>query len=286
MKNYALYFFFLCSFLLSEPKEHQSLMATLFVQNSAESYTNSLSIYKAAEDQLEKVVENTKVSAAIEQTESFSGKPPAVILDVDQTVLDNIAYQARLIETNTYYPQGWKEWCEEEQADYMPGVESFLNKASELGVEVFFITNRDVNVELATKNNLEKLGFKFTKNLDQLLMKNEKPNWGSNKNSRRSLVAENYRIVMMIGDNLGDFVDGSDNKASAEIRLKAAEKYSEMWGTHWFMLANPTYGDWENTIIDFKYEIPNEVTFKVSGHYFNDGNFYDCSFKSIRTYFD
>ena len=129
MKNYALYFFFLCSFLLSEPKEHQSLMATLFVQNSAESYTNSLSIYKAAEDQLEKVVENTKVSAAIEQTEGFSGKPPAVILDVDQTVLDNIAYQARLIDTNTYYPQGWKDWCEEEQADYMPGVESFLNKA-------------------------------------------------------------------------------------------------------------------------------------------------------------
>ena len=263
MKNYALNFFFLCSFLLSEPKEHQSLMATLFVQNSAESYTNSLSIYKAAEDQLEKVVENTKVSAAIEQTESFSGKPPAVILDVDQTVLDNIAYQARLIETNTYYPQGWKEWCEEEQADYMPGVESFLNKASELGVEVFFITNRDVNVELATKNNLEKLGFKFTKNLDQLLMKNEKPNWGSNKNSRRSLVAENYRIVMMIGDNLGDFVDGSDNKASAEVRLKAAKKYSEMWGKYWFMLANPTYGDWENTIIDFKYEIPRSEQLKI-----------------------
>ena len=46
------------------------------------------------------------MSAAIEQTEGFSGKPPAVILDVDQTVLDNIAYQARLIETNTYYPQG------------------------------------------------------------------------------------------------------------------------------------------------------------------------------------
>jgi len=178
-------------------------------------------------------------------------------------VLDNIAYQARLIETDTYYPVGWKEWCEEEQADYMPGVESFLNKAADLGVEVFFITNRDVNVEVATKNNLEKLGFKFTENLDQLLMKNEKPNWGSNKNSRRSLVAQNYRIVMMIGDNLGDFVDGSDNKATAEIRLNAAKKYSHMWGTHWFMLANPTYGDWENTIIDFKYEIPRSEQLKI-----------------------
>ena len=94
-------------------------------------------------------------------------------------------------------------------------------------------------------------------------MKNEKPNWGSNKNSRRSLVAENYRIVMMIGDNLGDFVDGSDNKATAEIRLSAAKKYSHMWGTHWFMLANPTYGDWENTIIDFKYEIPRSEQLKI-----------------------
>ena len=263
MKKYILFLVLMSLALISEQKEHQSLMATLFVQNSAESYTNSMSIYKAAEDQLEKVVENTKVSAAIEQTKGFAGKPPAVILDVDQTVLDNIAYQARLIETNTYYPVGWKEWCEEEQADYMPGVESFLNKAADLGVEVFFITNRDVNVEVATKNNLEKLGFKFTENLDQLLMKNEKPNWGSNKNSRRSLVAQNYRIVMMIGDNLGDFVDGSDNKATAEIRLNAAKKYSHMWGTHWFMLANPTYGDWENTIIDFKYEIPRSEQLKI-----------------------
>ena len=106
MKNLSIFLLFICSFLASQPKEHQSLMATLFVQNSAESYTNSLSIYKSAEDQLKKVVENTKVSAAIEQTKGFAGKPPAVILDVDQTVLDNIAYQARLIETNTYYPVG------------------------------------------------------------------------------------------------------------------------------------------------------------------------------------
>ena len=119
-----------------------------------------------------------------------------------------------------------------------------------------------MNVELATKNNLEKLGFKFTKNLDQLLMKNEKPNWGSNKNSRRSLVAENYRIVMMIGDNLGDFVDGSDNKASAEIRLKAAEKYSEMWEHIGLCWQTPLMVI-ENTIIDFKYEIPRSEQLKI-----------------------
>ena len=67
----------------------------------------------------------------------------------------------------------------------------------------------------------------------------------------------------MIGDNLGDFVDGSDNKASAEIRLNAAKKYAHMWGTNWFMLANPTYGDSENTIIDFKYAIPRSEQIKI-----------------------
>ena len=71
MKNYALYFFFNCSASISEPKEHQSLMATLFVQNSAESYTNSLSIYKAAEDQLEKVVENTKCQLPLSRQRVF-----------------------------------------------------------------------------------------------------------------------------------------------------------------------------------------------------------------------
>ena len=65
MKKYILFLVLISSALISEQKEHQSLMATLFVHNSAESYTISMSIYKAAEDQLEKVVENTKVTAAI-----------------------------------------------------------------------------------------------------------------------------------------------------------------------------------------------------------------------------
>ena len=51
-------------------------------------------------------------------------------------------------------------------------------------------------------------------------------NWGSNKNSRRSLVAKDYRIVMMFGDNLGDFIDGSDNKNSSEHRMAVTKNIS------------------------------------------------------------
>ena len=246
----------------AEVKEHQGILATLYVQDSAEYYANSINVYRSAIDKLPSVLSDKSVSAAIEQKGDFQDKPPAVILDVDQTVLDNIAYQARLIKTRTYYPEGWDEWCMEEQADYIPGVKDFLDYATELGVAIFFVTNRTANLEEATKNNLEDLGFVFKEKRDQLLMKGEK-NWGSNKNSRRSLIAKDYRIVMMFGDNLGDFIDGSDNKNSSEHRMAVTKKYKQMWGHYWFMLPNPNYGDWENSVIDFKYNIPKEEQLQI-----------------------
>ena len=87
-------------------------------------------------------------------------------------------------------------------------------------------------------------------------MKDEKPEWTSDKTSRRHLIADDYRIVMMIGDNFGDFVSLDVNRSSTEQRNDAARAYNEMWGHSWFMLANPTYGDWESAFIDFDYGIP------------------------------
>ena len=256
MKTNAFVLIFISLLALPETKGHQGLMATLFVQKSAEFYSNSIGIYNSAMDKLPALVEDKNYTAALEQTSGFSGKPPAVILDIDQTVLDNIAYQARLIENGKYYPDGWDAWCMEEKAYYIPGVEQFLALATSLGVEVFFVTNRTANLEEATRNNLEKLGFSFSTKLDQLLMKGEKPEWTSDKTSRRQLIADDYRIVMMIGDNFGDFVSLDVNRSSTEQRNNAAKAYNEMWGHSWFMLANPTYGDWESAFIGFDYGIP------------------------------
>lgn len=242
---------------LPETKRHEGLMATLFVQKSAEFYSNSIGIYNSAMDKLPVLVEDKNYTAALEQTSDFSEKPPAVILDIDEVVLNNIAYQARLIENGRYYPDGWDAWCMEEEAYYIPGAEQFLALATSLGVEVFFVTNRTANLEEATRNNLEKLGFSFSTKLDQVLMKGEKPEWTSDKTSRRQLIANDYRIVMMIGDNFGDFVGLDVNRSSPEQRENAARAYNGMWGHSWFMLANPTYGDWEGAFIDFDfYGIP------------------------------
>ena len=156
MKNLLKYFLIIFSSVISaDIKEHQGILATLYVQVSAEYYANSINVYRSAMDKLPSVLSNNNISAAIEQTKDFKDKPPAVVLDVDQTVLDNIAYQARLIKTRTYYPEGWDAWCMEEQADYVPGVKEFLDYATELGVEIFFVTNRTANLEEATKASIE-----------------------------------------------------------------------------------------------------------------------------------
>ena len=133
--------------LNSNEKDHELLMATLFVQSSAEFYANSKSIYKAAENNLKELLQNKYHTAALEQTDNYHNKPPAIILDVDQTVLDNSAYQARLIKNNTSYPDGWVSWAKEEQAEFLPGALEFLQFALSEGVEIFFVTNRVKEIE-------------------------------------------------------------------------------------------------------------------------------------------
>ena len=81
--------------LNSDEADHELLMATLFVQSSAEFYANSKSIYAAAQSNLKELLQDQNHTAALEQKDNYQNKPPAIILDVDQTVLDNSAYQAR-----------------------------------------------------------------------------------------------------------------------------------------------------------------------------------------------
>ena len=113
-------------------------------------------------------------------------------------------------------------------------------------------------IEEATKNNLEQLGFTFSENIDQLLMRYEEEGWDRNKNSRIQRIAENYRIVMIIGDNLGDFVGAEENNLSVIERNDIFKKYDSHWGNFWFMLPNPVYGDWEGALIDFNYNLSQQ----------------------------
>jgi 5'-nucleotidase (lipoprotein e(P4) family) len=230
----------------------QSMLAVLYAQSSAEYEANNLQTFAGAKLALEKALVNKNWTAAIEQKEDFSEKPPAVILDIDETVLNNIPFQARAIIKGESYPNGWVEWMLEEASTSVAGVSEFLKYADSKGIKIFYVTNRIAIAEEATRNNLKKLGLPFDTDRDVLLMKNEN-GWTSDKVSRRELIAKDYRILLLIGDQLGDFISLDEATAGMDSRKEIAAKYEEMWGKKWFMITNPIYGRWEASIYNNEY---------------------------------
>ena len=257
---------FACSMfvLASEPNkdiralQEQGMTAVLFQQTSAERLAASLQTFVAARQALDKALADPSWSALPGQ-KNYQNKKPAIILDVDETVLDNTAYQARMILDGTRYPTGWVDWGNEVAAIEVPGAKEFLNYADSKGVTIFYITNRVVELKKATQQNLTKLGMPWDKSKATILMRGEN-DWGSDKKSRRALVGEQYRVLLLAGDNLGDFIDAKENNLAPDKRQDVVSVYSEYWGIKWFMLQNIAYGDWEGSLYNFDYSLsPDEV---------------------------
>ena len=230
----------------------QSMLSVLYAQSSAEYDANNIQTYTGAKLALDRALIEKNWTAAIEQKENFSDKPPAVILDIDETVLNNIPFQARAIIKGEGYPNGWLDWMLEEASTSVAGVKDFLDYAERKGVKVFYVTNRVAIAEEATRNNLRKLGLPLDLDRDVLLMKNEN-GWTSDKVSRRQLISEDYRILLLIGDQLGDFISLEESTVNIDSRKAISKKYKDMWGKKWFMITNPIYGRWEASIYNNEY---------------------------------
>ncbi|MBL88422.1 MAG: hypothetical protein CMD80_02930 [Gammaproteobacteria bacterium] len=227
--------------------QEQSMLSVLYAQTSAEFSANNIQTYKNAKIALDLALEDKSWTAAIEQKGKFGNKKPAIILDVDETVLDNIPFQARTILKGVSYPDGWVEWAQEGNASVVAGAYDFLQYANKKGVKIFYVTNRIHILEDATRENLINLGLPFDFDKDVLLMRDEN-GWTGDKTRRRELISENYRILLMVGDQLTDFISSDESYVSYEQRKKIADKYSDMWGEKWFVITNPMYGRWEYSI--------------------------------------
>ncbi len=243
----------------SDPNLH----STLWTQTSVEYAAVACQAYALAELMLARGLADSTWTAAIEQAErgsaAYRNLPPAVVLDVDETVLDNSAYQARLIQQNeTYNSDSWNDWVRERKATPVPGAVAFTQAAEALGVEVIYLTNRDHAVEAATRDNLRTFGFPLNAEDDAendvLLTENERPAWDGSKTPRRQFLADRYRIVLLIGDNFGDFAPGAEDALGQRQRL--SEIYQRFWGTRWIALPNAQYGSWEGALYEFNYGLP------------------------------
>ena len=182
-------------------------------------------------------------------TGEIADLPPAIIADLDETLLDNSPYEADRIRVGgRFEPVSWNAWVTRARAAAIPGAAEFVHYAAERGVTVFYVTNRAAVLEEATRVNLAALGFPLAGDRDTLLMPGERPDWGSDKSPRRAEVARSFRILLLVGDDLGDFVSGA--RARPEERVALAEHHSERWQKQWILLPNPYYGSWERALVD------------------------------------
>src|SRR5262245_44010608 len=240
--------------LAQAPPANDLLNAVLWMQRSVEYKATTLSAFALARIRLEQALTDANWTAAPkEQTGAYQALPPAIILDVDESIVDNSGYQAWMtMNDTTFDPKTWNAYVNTVTSLAIPGAVEFANYAASRGVKVFYISNRTAEEEPATRKNLEKLGFPMGGDVDTMLMTRKQPDWGSAKGTRRAYIAKNYRILLNVGDNFGDFVD--EYRGTDAERLKVFEQYKDRWGREWIMIANPSYGSFESAPFnhDFK----------------------------------
>lgn len=179
----------------------------------------------------------------------------AIVVDADETVIDNSPYQAYLVKNRLPYSStGWTQWVNRAEAAAIPGAVEFLRYAASRGVRVFYITNRNLDNKTATAANLRKLGFPDVSD-ETLLVRTSND---ASKEARRKSVSARYRIVLLMGDNLNDLSEVFEQSKTVDARLQAVERNRNEFGARFIVLPNAMYGDWESAIYEYTPKLTEE----------------------------
>lgn len=222
--------------------------ATIWFQKSAEMEAAFLQAYGYGKLLLDLKIDTLKANT----------KKPAVILDLDETVLDNSPYEARLfLNGETYGSQSWEKWCKEAKAKALPGAQDFLSYADKLGIDIFYISNRKANVLESTLKNLKDLNLPQA-DTDHVMLQTA----GSDKTERREMVKETHQVILYVGDNLTDYSEEYANRG-ADLGKELVQKNKEELLYNFIMLPNPMYGEWESAIYDNDFSKSDEEKLKM-----------------------
>jgi 5'-nucleotidase (lipoprotein e(P4) family) len=223
-------------------------MAILWAQ-SAEAKALSLQAYALAQERLQAALKNAK------NRSKKNTKPLAVVVDIDETILDNSPFSAHArYEPFSRLGAAWLAWERRAVAAPLPGAVEFLRFAEKNGVTTFYLSNRSERYKELTLQNLRAAGFPVARD-EQLLLRS----FGSDsaigaradKEPRRRFVAQQYDVALFIGDNLADFAEEFEYK-SAEERMNATLKARAAWGKRFIVLPNAMYGQWEDALYDYR----------------------------------
>lgn len=230
--------------------------ATRWAAYSVEYQAVSAQIYAQATRDIPRLLGDPSWSA-IPGFDADTNKPPAVILDVDETLLSSTDFAMTMVPFST---QRQYEWGKTHKATAVRGAVDFVAAARDAGIEVFILTNRpcdqyegtvgDCPSEAVTLQDLAEVGIDVDP--EHALFANEQPGWDREKVTRREFIAETHRVIMVFGDDFGDFVACSRGTpklpctapATRDSRAEALETYQDYFGNGWYILPNPMYGSW------------------------------------------
>jgi len=246
------------------PAPNDNLNAVAWTQTAVEHDLIYREVYRNATEKLARALKDKDWDALPKGERSGSAQhlAPAVILDIDETALDNSPYQARLVRDGKNFDEfSWAQWCREKAARAMPGALEFTRYAAEHGVTVFYLSNRAQDLNDATLDNLRSAGFPLASGETVFLglgtVNKDCEQVGTEKGCRRRLIAAKHRVLMQFGDQLGDFMDALAN--TPDGRRAAVEPYLDWIGERWFVLPNPTYGSWEPALFNNDWTQPEGV---------------------------
>lgn len=179
---------------------------------------------------------------AFDLAKATPGKKKAVVVDLDETMLDNSPYSGwQAKQGQPFATATWAKWSQAEQAGAVPGAVQFARYVNSHQGTMFYVSNRKQSEYAATVANMQKLGFTGMSEKTVLLSgdtSNKQPRFDAIKNA-------GYDIVVYAGDNLNDFGAATYHKDNAQRRAFVADNQSK-FGTQYIVLPNPLYGDWES----------------------------------------
>ncbi len=220
-----------CSKIPAEESQNHLIMSTLWYQRSSEMRALCYQAYNWARI----VVDQRLLEPPYENL--------AVILDIDETILDNSPFQAELIlRGESYHSDLWYKWTQQASASALPGAVNFCQYLYEKNIEIFYISNRTVREMNPTINNLSELGFPFS-DQDHLLLKTST----SSKKIRREKISDSHEIILLMGDNLNDFSSIFEDRSDHNGHL-LVDQYAAYFGNRFIVLPNPMYGAWETAL--------------------------------------
>ena len=240
-------------------KTHELLNAVLWMQSAQEYRMAVTQAFRQAEIMVERALLQPDWTALPGQEGKTGGlKKAAVILDADETILDNSPFQGQMIlDDDEFHLDKWFDWEVSGKPRLLPGARAFLERMKELKVKIFYVTNRshkhsDKTLELFR----DVLKIPIDDDGANLLSRDKPPTKGGDKQSRRDIVAGTHRVLLLIGDDLNDFVSGVRGEGiTPEKRKEIAEGHEDKWGRKWIVIPNPAYGSWERAHYGFRNDL-------------------------------